>query len=317
MMECGLRKCSLSGEYINYYGRISGLVLRAGSAADCKCPIYRMAWAYRYMQRENRRRKSRHTLITIILLELILAVGGLSYLVLKNKQPGEDPFLTEDTVIEYFTEAPETEVEFFVPKPDISEQLLSINEWSRPGKKIRSLDYIVIHYLGNPKTTAQENHDYFESLKELQNVSMSANYVIGLEGEIIHCVPDDEVAYASNRANSYSISIENCHPDDTGRFTQATYDSLVKLAAYLSEQYGLGRDQIIRHYDVTEKDCPKYFVEHEDAWERFRDQVMAYREECRSEVMEEIELERSREKAVFHSWRRTWQYRHGSICPVL
>ena len=35
----------------------------------------------------------------------------------------------------------------------------------------------------------------------------------------------------------------------------------------------LKEDQIIRHYDVTGKNCPKYFVENEDAWEMFKDNV--------------------------------------------
>ena len=121
---------------------------------------------------------------------------------------------------------------------------------------------------------------------------MSANYVVGMEGEIIHCVPDDEVAYASNKMNSYSISIENCHPDETGKFTDETYASLVHLVAYLSEKYGLDREHIIRHYDVTGKDCPKYFVENEDAWEKFLDDVMYYRSECQR-MVEEMEAERN------------------------
>lgn len=237
------------------------------------------------MKQNNPRKKSKLTLLWIIMAEILIAACGLGAILIWNtRQPEKDPLLETELVFEVITEAPETEAMFCVPAPEISEQLLSINEWSRPGKHINSLDNIVIHYLGNPKTTAQENHDYFESLKDLQNVSMSANYVIGLKGEIIHCVPDDEVAYASNSANSYSISIENCHPDESGKLTDATYKSLVQLTAYLSEQYGLERDQIIRHYEVTGKICPKYFVEHEDAWEEFLDDVMKYREVCREEV---------------------------------
>ena len=30
---------------------------------------------------------------------------------------------------------------------------------------------------------------------------------------------------------------------------------------------------VIRHYDVTGKNCPKYFVEHEDEWEQFKKDV--------------------------------------------
>ena len=49
-------------------------------------------------------------------------------------------------------------------------------------------------------------------------------------------------------------------------FTDATYRSLVQLTAWLCAKYDLTADQVIRHYDVTGKICPKYFVEDEDAW---------------------------------------------------
>ena len=234
---------------------------------------------------KRRKKRSRNTLIVLIFMEIVLVAAGIAVIMLMRSQNPEDPLLEEEITFEYYTEEQETEPAFFVTAPDIDEQYLTINDWSRPGQKIKSLDYIVIHYLANPRTTAQENHDYFESLKDLQNVSMSANYVVGLEGEIIHCIPDDEVAYASNKMNSYSISIENCHPDETGRFTQATYDSLVHLTAYLSERYGIDREHIIRHHDVTGKDCPKIFVDYPEMWEKFKDDVEAYQEKCRAEVL--------------------------------
>ena len=223
--------------------------------------------------------KKHHFIIWIIFLEAVVLIAGLT-VILSPRQDGElDALLEQDVSIDYIEEK-ETEV-IFVPRPDIDEQILSVNEYSRPGTKTDGIHYVVIHYLANPETTAQQNHDYFESLKDLKNVYMSANYVVGLEGEIIQCVPDDEIAYASNEKNCESISIENCHKDKTGKFTEATYDSLVKLTAYLTEKYDLDRDHIIRHYDVTGKDCPKYYVENEDKWEEFKDDVMNYREECR------------------------------------
>ena len=263
------------------------------------------------IKKRRRQRKSRYTIILLVFMEIILVAAGICIVILmKNesmKKSDAQQVLSKDDTIEYLTDAPEVETEppeiFYVPEPDIDEQILTVNEWSRPGVKIKELDYLVVHYLGNPKTTGQANRDYFESLKDLQNVSMSANYVIGLDGEIIHCVPDDEVAYASNRLNSYSISIENCHPDETGKFTDATYKSLVKLVAYLSEKYGLDREHIIRHHDVTGKDCPKYFVDHPDAWERFLDEVFAYRQACfdegQTEPPEKETVREDRELAEF------------------
>ena len=168
-----------------------------------------------------------------------------------------------------------------VPQPEIDIQHLTVNEYSRPGIQTDAIEYIVIHYLGNPKTSAQENRDYFESLKDLKDVSMSANYVIGVDGEIIECVPPGEIAFASNEMNCKSISIENCHLDDTGRFTEDTYEACVKLTAWLAEEYDIDREHIIRHYDVTGKACPLYYVENEDKWEAFLDDIMDYREQCK------------------------------------
>ena len=86
-------------------------------------------------------------------------------------------------------------------------------------------------------------------------------------------MPTWEVAYASNERNSDTVSIEVCHPDKDGQFTEETYRSLVQLTAWLCVKFDLSQEDVIRHYDVTGKICPKYFVEHEDAWEEFRDNV--------------------------------------------
>ena len=38
-------------------------------------------------------------------------------------------------------------------------------------------------------------------------------------------------------------------------------------------KFDLNEDNVIRHYDVTGKICPKYFVEDEEAWKKFREDV--------------------------------------------
>ncbi len=131
----------------------------------------------------------------------------------------------------------------------------------------------------NPGSTAQNNRDYFENLKDTQETKVSSNFIVGLEGEIIQCVPTAEVAYASNSRNHDSVSIECCHPDETGKFEDATYQSLVELVAFLCGKFDLGMDDIIRHYDVTGKECPKYFVDYEDEWEAFKHDVAKYIQE--------------------------------------
>lgn len=240
--------------------------------------LHRKFTIMRKHRRKNTSRKNHHIIIWVIFLEFVLLIVGLVIVLFPKPDKELDALLEQEVSIDYIEDNEEEEL--YVPKPEIDEQLLTVNEYSRPGDKTSAINYVVIHYLANPNTTAQQNHDYFESLKDLQNTYMSANYVVGLEGEIIRCVPDGEIAYASNEMNSQSISIENCHKDTSGKFTEATYNSLVKLTAYLTEKYGLDRDHIIRHYDVTGKDCPRYYVENEDKWEEFKDDVMNYREEC-------------------------------------
>lgn len=130
-------------------------------------------------------------------------------------------------------------------------KLLTINEYSRPGTKIGKIKNIVIHWVGNANSTAIANRNYFESLKN-KHIYASAHYVIGLEGEIIKCVPENEVAYHAKQANNYSIGIECCHPDWNGKFNNKTYKSLIDLCVDLCKRYNLDpRISIIRHYDVT------------------------------------------------------------------
>ncbi len=163
--------------------------------------------------------------------------------------------------------------------PEITDMLLTANDYSRPGDALAEVKGVVIHYTANPGTTAEQNRNYFENLRETKAAYVSSHYIIGLDGEIIRCVPDDEIAYASNDRNDDTLSVECCHPDATGEFTKETYDSLVWLCAYLVGAYDLPPEEVIRHYDVSGKNCPKYFVEHKDAWVQFQEDMCLYIEE--------------------------------------
>ena len=159
------------------------------------------------------------------------------------------------------------------PAPDwVDVQIVPINGSGRRGVPLEDIQDIVIHYVGNPGTTAQQNHDFYDQ----PTTTVSSHFLIGLDGEIIQCIPLDEKSSASNDRNIDTLSIEVCHPDETGKFNQASYDSLVKLTAWLCDYTGIGRDQVIRHYDITGKLCPLYFVEHKDAWNQFLQDVADY-----------------------------------------
>ena len=165
--------------------------------------------------------------------------------------------------------------------PPLDVQLLTVNEYSRPQIKLDQVKGIVMHYTANPGSTAQENRNYFENLKDSHTTKASSHFVIGLDGEIIQCIPSSEISYASNDRNSDALAIECCHPDESGKFTDATYQSMVELTGWLCKKFDLKSSDVIRHYDITGKDCPKYFVEHEDAWEQFKKDVAARIEELK------------------------------------
>ena len=158
--------------------------------------------------------------------------------------------------------------------PDwITVELLPLNEFSRPGTPLEEVNGIVIHYVGNPGTTAAQNHSFFTNLAQTGETYASSHFLVGLDGEVLQNVPLNEVAYCSNQRNDDTISIECCHPDETGKFYDSTYQTLVNLCAYLCVEFDLKPDDIIRHYDVTGKICPKYFVDHPEEWETFHKDV--------------------------------------------
>lgn len=160
-------------------------------------------------------------------------------------------------------------------KPDIEVALLSVNPYSRPGLSTNKIRNIVVHYTANPGSTAMGNRNYFEGLKDSKITQASSNFVVGLEGEIVQCVPTWEVAYASNDRNLDSVSIEFCHLDESGVPNEDTYNSLVHLCAWLCLKFELNEEDIIRHFDVSGKNCPKYFVEDEAAFIAFKEDVKA------------------------------------------
>ena len=154
--------------------------------------------------------------------------------------------------------------------PDwIDVQLIHLHNTARTGTELDGVKNIVIHYVGNPNTTAQNNRDYFDK----DSTEVSSHFVVGLEGEIIQCVPLWEKSAASNWRNSDTVSIEVCHPDDTGKFNDTTYNAVIKLSAWLLNELGLDESAVIRHYDITEKLCPLYYVEHEDAWNQMKKDI--------------------------------------------
>ena len=212
-------------------------------------------------KRTGRRTRSlrKQCIIVIIVLMILLLLGILVSVTKRKWQTAKD--IVERENITYAKE------------PDLDIELLTPNEYSRPQEVLEKVKGIVIHYTANPGTTAIQNRNYFEGLKDSHITKASAHFIVGIEGEIVQCIPSSEISYASNERNVDTVSIECCHIDESGKFTEATYKSLIQLTAFLMGKFDLSTDDVIRHYDVTGKNCPKFYVENEDAWIKFKEDI--------------------------------------------
>jgi len=162
--------------------------------------------------------------------------------------------------------------------------LLTPNRYSRPGTPMDGPLGIVMHWVANPGTSAEFNRRWFESRKDGANGFGSAHYIID-DNETVQCIPDDEIAYhagpssatsediralfGGRHPNQCAIGIELCHPDWSGRFTDKVVASATKLCAVLCVEYGIPVGAIIRHYDCTGKDCPRWWVDNVHEWHGF------------------------------------------------
>ena len=233
--------------------------------------------------RKKRRLRRQRQLLTVMLC-ILLAGTALVALWLRQEVPEPMRETGGQTVSQVQAEGtgqdfvwgtvqgiPESQ---FNGHPEWTEDFLTIREYSRPGEPLEEVKNIFVHYTANPNTSAAQNRNYFENLKDNHDVrGASAHFIIGINGEILQIVPLDEIAYAVQTRNGDSISIECCFKNQNGQFTQETYDSLIELLAWLVSTYQLEPDDILRHYDCGGKKCPLYYVDHEDAWRILKQDV--------------------------------------------
>ena len=203
-------------------------------------------------KRRRRKKQKNKILLVLVLIALIVTTGAILLFQKSNKFTIDD--LKNTTIPEY-----------------IDVQILPIGE-SREGIELEGLNNIVIHYVGNPKTTAQQNRNYYEN----DGTTVNSHFIVGLDGEIIQCIPLYERSAASNHRNIDTISIEVCHPDESGEFTTKTKAALIRLCAWLCKTGKLEASDIIRHYDVTGKPCPIYYVENPKEWEKLINDIKFY-----------------------------------------
>lgn len=166
---------------------------------------------------------------------------------------------------------------------EIKKEFLTPNRYSRPQKPLKAVKAVVLHWVANPRTTAEQNRAFFENRKEGLTGFGSAHFIIDKSG-IIQCIPLEEMAYhvgayeytqfarkhLSDYPNDCTIGIEMCHVDWDGHFDVETLEYAKKLVCELLKKYNLKPHAIIRHYDVTLKRCPKLFVDKPDKFTLFK-----------------------------------------------
>lgn len=211
-------------------------------------------------------------LVTVMAATLIIMLAGRGISLIFSPEPAEKGALLRG-VLATARHSPTP-----VAGPDwVVKDYLVPNPYSRPQTPLSQVNGIVVHYVGNPGTTAEGNKSYFEQLAQTGETYASSHFIIGLDGEIIQCIPLNEISYCSNERNDDTIAIECCHPDEGGQFTEATYNSLLRLTSWLCQAFSLDpSSDVIRHYDVTGKECPLYYVKNPQAWQQFLSDLSAF-----------------------------------------
>jgi len=180
---------------------------------------------------------------------------------------------------------------------------LTINPFTRPGRKLAVCKGIIIHYVGKENQKAIDVWKFFEKTCPVDKHYSSAHYIINLDGYIYHAVPDDEVAYhcgsekpdpvsgriytdwarqkfgyyandpVKTSPNYCTLGIELCI-DARGNFTEETLLAAVELVAKLLGDNKLTVDDIGTHNLVVGwKDCPLPWVKNPALFDDFIDKV--------------------------------------------
>lgn len=161
--------------------------------------------------------------------------------------------------------------------------MLPINQYitvrNRTVSSRSSIQYLVIHYVG-AVSTAYNNAKYFYSTYR----GASAHYFVD-DSSIWQVVLDKDIAWHVG-ANSYrhaycrnsnSLGIEMCCFNNNGVLdvSATTVDNTLELAAKICKTYGITIDRVLRHYDVTGKNCPAPMVQDNARWEDFKNRLNA------------------------------------------
>lgn len=140
------------------------------------------------------------------------------------------------------------------------------------------IKYIVMHYTGNDGDSDEANANYFKT----PDRGASAHYFID-DDSVTQSVPDNYTAWHCGAKsyrhpecrNANSIGVEMCDTRINGTYdvSPETLENAVTLVKSLMAKYHIPVENVIRHYDVTGKLCPAYFVNDTGSWKAFRNRL--------------------------------------------
>ena len=173
------------------------------------------------------------------------------------------------------------------------------------GRGGNSIKYIVVHYTAGNGDTAMNNAQYFHNNSGL---NASAHYFVD-ENSVVQSVRDTDGAWhcggpleSSHHPlhnicmNRNSLGVEMCSDKVNGKYVIAaqTVDHTVELVRWLMDKYGIDVDHVVRHYDVTGKDCPEPWVRDESLWRKYKARLTA-----KDPIEEEIKAMTDKEFAQY------------------
>ena len=144
----------------------------------------------------------------------------------------------------------------------------------------RDIKYIVMHYTGNTKDTAKANANYFNTGSRKASAHLFVDEAtiyqsVELRDIAWHCGTTGTY-YHSKCRNANSIGIEMCCSGNY-KISEKTKVNAAYLCADICKLLGIGANEVdtyvLRHYDITHKNCPAQRVKDKKEWQAFKDTV--------------------------------------------
>lgn len=154
-------------------------------------------------------------------------------------------------------------------------------------RSVSQIKFIAVHYTGNDGDTDENNGKYFAN-----NIIEASAHAFVDDDSVTISVPEDYVAWAvggekqdqgsvyaskgakyykkATNTNSYSVELCDTVKDGKIMVSDKTRENAIDYIARKMIDFNVGIDNVIRHFDITGKLCPIYYVTDEKAWKQFK-----------------------------------------------